>query len=929
MSAASDTQSPAVIANLVANTGTLPGTTDLSWIAPGDDGSTGTATTYIVRHSATPISESNWDSSSDVAAEPVPSPAGSVESMTVSWLVPGKVYHFAIKTQDEAPNTSGVSNSAMAASGASPNSVYLPLVLSSASSLPTVIPETTQVLTSETTQYLSSVSDDGRVFTFTQSTSSLDALARGDVIVGDASANAPYGFLRKVVAVSSVGGQVIVETEAAVLEEAIESGSVHISQALAPDQVQTSTELQGVALATSAGLEDEFYFELKDVVLYDDDGNSNTTDDQIRADGSIRLEPGFDLSLVVRHWRLEELSFTTSAVETAELEIKAEIDLLSVQEEKEIARYTLSPITVMVGPVPVVFVPVLTLHVGVDGSVHVGVKAGVTQEVTLIAGVRYAGRVWVPVSSFTNQFYWEPPTLSAGLELKGYVGAQLSLMLYGVVGPHTEIDAYLELEADIADDPWWTLYGGLEALVGVKIEVLGHSLADYEAPPVGYRLALAQAQSNNPPNLPFSPHPSRGATGQDLDVDLSWSGGDLDGDGVTYDVFFEAGDSTPDVLVSDDQAAISYDPGTLAPNMHYYWRIVAKDDRGATTPGPMWDFATESDGSCSINLTLQSPQVTNLTVTVNGTVTSTCSTITRLNWQWGDGAANDQWFPASHTYALSGTYPITVTAHNNLGDTEVATTTAYVGLGIGDMVLVPAGEFWMGCDPAHNGGYSCPSNELPLHTVYLDAYYIDKDEVTNAQYKACVDAGACDPPLYDTSYTRPAYYGNPVYADYPVIHVSWYNAVNYCTWAGKRLPTEAEWEKAARGAADTRAYPWGDQLPDCTLVNSYINGTSSDCVGDTTQVGSYPGGASPYGAVDMAGNVWEWVADWYGGSYYSVSPYSNPPGPASGSSRVLRGGGWASTWDDVRVAYRSNRGPPDNRRSADIGFRCAAAGPGG
>jgi formylglycine-generating enzyme required for sulfatase activity len=225
------------------------------------------------------------------------------------------------------------------------------------------------------------------------------------------------------------------------------------------------------------------------------------------------------------------------------------------------------------------------------------------------------------------------------------------------------------------------------------------------------------------------------------------------------------------------------------------------------------------------------------------------------------------------------------------------------------MLYVPAGTFSMGSEAS--------SDERPIHAVNLSAYYMDKYEVTNAAYKRCVEAGVCAPPKQSRSSTRTAYYGNPEFDEYPVIYVDWNMAKTYCEWRGARLPTEAEWEKAARGT-DGRTYPWGESVS-CDEAN-YRN-----CVGDTTKVGSYLDGVSPYGMYDMAGNVWEWVNDWYDSSYYQTSPSSDPQGATSGQNRVLRGGSWGSSDSNVRSAFRSRNDPAYT--DYYFGFRCSLSQP--
>jgi formylglycine-generating enzyme required for sulfatase activity len=225
------------------------------------------------------------------------------------------------------------------------------------------------------------------------------------------------------------------------------------------------------------------------------------------------------------------------------------------------------------------------------------------------------------------------------------------------------------------------------------------------------------------------------------------------------------------------------------------------------------------------------------------------------------------------------------------------------------MVLIPAGEFIMGDEQGH-------PDARPMHKTLLSAYWIDRHEVTNAQYRQCVDGGICMPPkdrqVYDDAER----------ARHPVTNVTWKQAHAYCQWLGRRLPTEAEWEKAARGT-DGRRYPWGNSEE--LLKSRSRNPATTVGLNGTSPVGSVAEAASPYGVFDLVGNVWEWVKDWYAEDYYATAPRLDPQGPLRGSFRVLRGGDWSQNPLELRASTRAwdemtYWGPT-------LGFRCAADAP--
>lgn len=239
-----------------------------------------------------------------------------------------------------------------------------------------------------------------------------------------------------------------------------------------------------------------------------------------------------------------------------------------------------------------------------------------------------------------------------------------------------------------------------------------------------------------------------------------------------------------------------------------------------------------------------------------------------------------------------------------LGDTWTRATDGM------EMVFVPRGSFQM-------GAWDGELDEQPVHEVTVDAFWIDRTVVTNRQYADCVAAGGCLEPRSKRSYARGSYYGNPQFDDHAVVNVTWEYAVNYCAWAGARLPTEAEWEHAGAGP-ESAIYPWGSRW-DPRLANVADTGGL-----DTKPVDTYADGASWCGAIGMAGGVWEWVQDWYAEDYYAESPAENPQGPDSGEQRVRKGGAFHYDVKYARCSARNGKRPGEY--SSAGGFRCAIGG---
>lgn len=368
------------------------------------------------------------------------------------------------------------------------SSVFLPYVVNQQ---PPIIPDSTEVLSDATTQHLTAVSADLSEFTFSEMTSEIARLDVGDVMVSGPTSAAPYGFLRTVSSLDSSGSEVIVGTEPAALEDAVEQGSFRLNRTFTPSDVVTADVIEGASVraVTSPHGEEGWYIEL--------DGSDLGC---VEASGSVSLsnlhiDGGGDVSDFSLRWFRAVV--TADVTDDLTFEVVCNQDIVDV--EGAVASFLLDTTVVPVGPVPVVFFTTLDVVVGAEGEVSLGASLEGTVNVHFSAGAVYEDGNFSPVGEFNGTFDGPGTQPVAGIDAKGYAGAEVQLLLYGVTGVYVRNAGFLEMETDVFDERFWTLYGGFEAPVGLELNILFREVDEYEVLALRHREVVAQGSDDPPP----------------------------------------------------------------------------------------------------------------------------------------------------------------------------------------------------------------------------------------------------------------------------------------------------------------------------------------------------------------------------------------------------------------------------------------------
>jgi len=652
----------------------------------------------------------------------------------------------------------------------------------------TIVPETSKVVEEETIEEIVSITEDQSTIVFKSSTPQLEELAPGDIIAMGVTENTPEGLLRKVTKVTKGvkdSSEVVIETEFATLEEAIEQGDFSFNEPLkAEDAKEPVCYVKGIEfIRDKSKIKDskmqllEFNFKI-DAIILDGDNNPDTKEDNVTLIGQISFDYNLSLSGKIRWFKLKELNFQNivKVEKNLGITVGGSVELFSY--EKTLFTQDLGIKVISIGCCfPVVLHPIIIISANVDGEITADITAEITDTDIYTAGIQFDNGSWQPISSHEDSHTPPSLSLSTGGSVTFSVGPKLECKVDGVVGPYCKTTLYGKVIADIYENPWWKIYAGIIAKIGVKIEIFSKTFASADMTLFpNLQILLAQADGpfinpNHPPEIssltanpsninmnettaitctafdedvgdiltytwtknggtfegitsgstitwrapstadtytvtcdvsdgnggeatklvdisvsnitptnqspfiPNNPSPISDSTSISINTNLSWIGGDPDPeDTVTYDVYFEANDSTPDILVSNDQSSTIYNPGILNYDTHYYWKIIAKDNHGNETLGPVWIFITESQINNPPNLpnTPSGPSsgITGTSYSFSASTTDPDGDNIAYMFDWGDGnIANWTSYVSSgnivnqlHSYSTKGTYYIKVKA---------------------------------------------------------------------------------------------------------------------------------------------------------------------------------------------------------------------------------------------------------------------------
>ncbi len=507
----------------------------------------------------------------------------------------------------------------------------------------TSIPETTKVIDQNVwNSNFISLDTTTYTFTFRKDLTNTTPLTTGDIIVS----NEGYGYLRKITQIKTEGNEIKVYTSFASLSEAIENGSFSFNTVLSEQKIMKINYLrEGVILDTSNLKGNEETGLTYEINTYLDDNK------MIHLTGTFSLLPTVNAELEIKRFKVNKLKIEYVAEEQIILDDSIKyVD--SCQKEIKLADVNFHPITLMIGTVPVIIVPELEVMAGINYDIEAITATHIDQTLSYTAGMLYENKDWTTYREIDKQLNYIPPTLTANANAKVYIKPQLKLKFYGTVAPYLIGELYGRIQADINTNPWWSLYCGVNLSAGVDVKIFGDDIFNYvtDPPIISYELLIADANdvgNNQAPSLPLNPNPTNNAIDVSVNTTLQWQCTDPDNDPLTYDVYFGQSNNPP--LVLNNSTSTTYDPGTLNENSMYYWKIVAKDDHGHITEGPVWQFTTKGNNN--------SPELPSNPVPENNS--SNISTSTTLQWQCtdpeGDPLTFDIYFGTSNPPTIAET----------------------------------------------------------------------------------------------------------------------------------------------------------------------------------------------------------------------------------------------------------------------------------